>query len=299
MRHHPPPDPQRRQWLLGSASFTAAMPPATAAASPIEAVYPRMPERPVDGYAYQLLRLALEASGQPFRLRLTAEELPSVRAFKSLESGEFNVMDAGAAPRLAERAEVLPFPLDLGLCGYRVMLVRRDRVAALRQVHDLTDLRRLSFGQGPDWVDNYILRAAGLSVQEAEFLALFRMLEAGRFDAFPLGADEAGTLLDTFRHLAPSVVVLEDWCLHYRFARVLVVRRGQPALRQALSRGLQAIFNDGRAQALLRRDARLGPVLTGQRPLPERVLQLPNPQWTRAFDAIPEPLMFMPGRPAH
>lgn len=290
------PNPQRRQLLLGSAALTGA--DAAVALPTIAAVYPRMPERPVDGYAYQLLRLALEASRQPFKLSLTPDELPSVRAFKSLEAGEFNVMDAGAAPRLAARADVLPFPLDLGLCGYRVMLVRRDRVAALRQVRDLSDLRRLSFGQGPDWVDNHILRAAGLSVQEAEFLALFRMLEAGRFDAFPLGADEAGTLLNTFRHLAPSVVVLEDWCLHYRFARVLVVQRGQHALRQALSRGLQAIFNDGRAQALLKRDTRLGPVLTGQRPMPERILQLPNPQWTRAFDAIPEPLMFVPGRPA-
>lgn len=296
MPHHDRPDPRRRQLLLGSA--VAAGPRVAVAAPPLEAVYPRMPERPTDGYAYQLLRLALEASGQPFRLSLTAEELPSVRAFKSLEAGEFNVMDAGAAPRLAERAAVLPFPLDLGLCGYRVMLVRRDRVAALRQVRDLGELRRLSFGQGPDWVDNYILRAAGLSVQEAEFLALFRMLEAGRFDAFPLGADEAGALLENFRHLAPSVVVLEDWCLHYRFARVLVVRRGEHALQQALQLGLKAIFDDGRAQALLKHDARLGPVLTGQRPLPERILQLPNPQWARAFDAIPASLMFKPGRPA-
>lgn len=294
MEHGRLPDPERRRWLLGAAACATAPAEATA---PIQAVYPRMPERPTDGYAYQLLRLALEASGRPFTLSLTPEDLPSVRAFKSLEAGAFNVMDAGAAPRLAERAMVLPFPLDQGLCGYRVMLVRRDRVAALRQVRDLPDLRRLSFGQGPDWVDNYILRAAGLTVQEAEFLALFRMLEAGRFDAFPLGADEAAGLLDNFRHLAPSVEVLEDWCLHYRFARVLVVRRGQTALRDALNVGLRAIFSDGRAQALLRRDARLGPVLSGQRPLPERILQLPNPQWTRAFDAIPEPLWFAPGRP--
>jgi hypothetical protein len=288
------PDPKRRLLLLGAAGCATGT--RANIGSRIEAVYPRMPERPIDGYAYRLLRLALEASGRPFRLSLTAAELPSVRAFKSLEAGEFNVMDAGAAPKLAEQAVVLPFPLDLGLCGYRVMLVRRDRVAALRQVRDLAALRQLRFGQGPDWVDSYILRAAGLPVQEAEFLALFRMLEAGRFDAFPLGADEAGALLENFQHLAPSVVVLEDWCLHYRFARVLAVRRGQQALHEALREGLKTIFDDGRAVELLRRDARLGPVLTGRRALPERILQLPNPQWTRAFQSIPESLMFVPGR---
>lgn len=291
-----PRDPRRRQLLLGAAGCAVTGAQAQAGAAPIEAIYPRMPERPADGYAYQLLKLALQASGRPFRLSLTAAELPSVRAFRSLEAGDFNVMDAGAAPRLAEQADVLPFPLDLGLSGYRLMLVRRDRLAALRQVRELADLRQLSFGQGPDWVDNYILRAAGLPVQEAEFLSLFRMLEAGRFDAFPLGADEAVSLLKRFQHLAPSAVVLGDWCLHYRFARVMVVRHGSDALREALMAGLKAIFADGRALALLQRDTRLGPMLSGQRPLPGRILRLENPQWVRAFQAIPESLMFTPGQ---
>ncbi len=217
-----------------------------------------------------------------------------MRAFLELKGGGVNVMDTGAAPKVAERARILPFPLDLGLCGYRLMLVRRDQLDRLRAVSRHDELRRLTFGQGPDWVDSSILRTAGLQVHEAEFLSLFRMLEAGRFDAFPLGADEAEMLLDKFRYLAPSAVLLEDWCLHYRFARVFAVRNDEPLLADALQDGLSRIFADGQARDILVRDAQIGPLIDGRRRLPAQIFQLDNPHWTAPFQAIPEGLFLRP-----
>lgn len=286
-----PPDTWRRRSLLGGL-VGACAPVLGAGRAPIDVVYPRMPERPVDAYPYQLLRAALEASGQPHVLRLTDGELPSMRAYREMTRGRFNVMDTGAAPRMAEEARVLPFPLDLGLSGHRLMLVRRDSLPRLCEMRTLADLRTLRFGQGPDWVDAYILRAAGLQVVEADFLALFRMLEAGRFDAFPLGADEAELLLTSFQALAPSVVLLPDWYLRYRFARVFVVRQDQAEVFDALRDGLARLFADGRAHAILARDPRVGPLLSGRRRLPPRVFALANPQWTAPYQAIPEALFF-------
>lgn len=281
----------RRVWLLGGALAAGGVATASPLA-PVDVVYPRMPERPPEGYPFQLLQAALKASGRPHVLRLTDAPLPSMRAYKELTGGQFNVMDTGAAPRMAAGARVLPFPLDLGLSGYRVLLVRRDRLADLRRVQSLAELRRLRLGQGPDWVDSYILRAAGLQVVEAEFLALFRMLEAGRFDAFPLGVDEADRLLARFQSLAPSVVVLPDWCLHYRFARVFAVREDATAVYDLLNDGLERLFADGRAQAILARDPHVGPLVAGRRRLPGRVFELPNPEWTAPFQRIPESLFF-------
>lgn len=284
---------RRRLWLGGAASaFSAWSRPLVAGPAPIEVVYPRMPERPVEAYPFKLLQAALEASGRPHVLRLTEGELPSMRAYRELTRGHFNVMDTGAAPGMTEGARVLPFPLDLGLSGHRLMLVRRDSLPRLRAVRTLAELRTLRFGQGPDWVDGYILRAARLQVVEAEFLALFRMLEAGRFDALPLGADEAEMLLARFQPLAPSVVVLPDWYLRYRFARVFVVRENQPEVFDALQEGLARLFADGRAQAILARDPRLGPLLAGRRRLPARVFDIPNPQWSAVYQTIPEALFF-------
>jgi hypothetical protein len=285
---------QRRSVVLGAGAVLVAGGAQATGTTRLEVVYPRMAERPVDAYPYRMIKAALEATGRPHVLRLTDGELPSMRAFRELGRGFFNVMDTGAAPRMAEEARILPFPLDLGLSGYRLMLARRDRLPELRAIRTLDDLRRLRFGQGPDWVDGYILRAAGLKVVEAEFLALFRMLEAGRFDVFPLGADEADLLLSRFGEQAPSVVVLQDWCVHYRFARVLAVRPSESAVYDALQDGLGRLYGDGRALAILSRDPRLGPLLDGRRRLPGRIFELPNPQWAAPYQAIPEHLFFKP-----
>ena len=280
----------RRTLVFGTGAALAGV---ASAEQPIEAVYPRTHERPIDAYPFKMLKAALAASGREHRLRLSGS-LPSMRALLALKVGGVNVMDTGAAPRVADDARILPFPLDLGFSGYRLMLVHRDRLERLRAVRQHVDLRELTFGQGPDWVDALILRAAGLKVHEADFLSLFRMLEAGRFDAFPLGADEAGLLLQLFGHLAPSVVLLEDWCLHYRFARVFAVRRDEPVLGDALHEGLSRLFADGRARNILAQDARIGPLLDGRRRLPATIFELGNPFWTAPFQAIPDVLFFKP-----
>lgn len=284
--HHEPI--QRRAVVFGAGAALAGL---ASAEQAIEAVYPRTHERPIEAYPFKLLKAALAASGREHTLRLSAA-LPSMRALLALKVGGVNVMDTGAAPRVADDARILPFPLDLGFSGYRLMLVHRDRLGRLQAVRRPEDLRELTFGQGPDWVDSLILRAAGLKVHEADFLSLFRMLEVGRFDAFPLGADEAGMLLELFGHLAPSVVLLEDWCLHYRFARVLAVRRDEPALGDALHDGLTRLYADGRARNILAQDARIGPLLDGRRRLPATIFELGNPFWTTPFQAIPDALFF-------
>ena len=281
---------RRRAVVLGAAALAAP----AAAGQAVAAVYPRTHERPTEAAPFKLLKAALTASGRPHTVRVSETRLPSMRALLELKGGGINVMDTGAAPKVAEGARILPFPLDLGLSGYRLMLVRQDRLDRLRAVNRWEDLRPLTFGQGPDWVDSSILRAAGLQVHEAEFLHLFRMLEAGRFDAFPLGIDEAGLLLSMFRHLAPSVVVFEDWCLHYRFARVFAVRHDAPQLGDALQDGLSRIFADGRARAVLSEDARLGPLINGRKRLPGRIFEIENNLWTAPFQAIPENLFFKP-----
>lgn len=281
----------RRNLVLGAGAALSGL----AAANPaVDVVYPRMNERPVDGYAFKMLKAALTASGRQYTLRLSEMNLPLKRAFVHLKTGAVNVIDTGAAPRAAEGGRILPFPLDLGVSGYRIMLVHRDRLDRLRAVRRHDDLRELTFGQGADWVDADILRASGLKVQEAEFLSLFRMLEVGRFDALPLGADEAGKLLELFGHLAPSAVLLEDWCLHYRFARVFVVRANEPPLAEVLNDGLSALFADGGAKAILAQDARIGPLIDGSRRLPSSIFELANPFWTAPFQAIPDRLFYSP-----
>ncbi|MDP1340920.1 hypothetical protein, partial [Klebsiella variicola] len=55
-------------------------------------------------------------------------------------------------------------PIDRGLMGWRLLLVRRSELAQWDQVRHLDDLRRRIAGQGHDWPDTAILRANGLQV---------------------------------------------------------------------------------------------------------------------------------------
>jgi hypothetical protein len=74
-------------------------------------------------------------------------------------------------------------PIDKGLLGYRMFLVREADLPRFATVRTLDDLRKLRVGQGKDWIDVPILRKAGFPVVEGtSYPGLFAMLAAGRFD---------------------------------------------------------------------------------------------------------------------
>lgn len=100
--------------------------------------------------------------------------------------------------------------------------------------------------------------------------------------------------LDKFGHLAPSVVVLADWCLHYRFARLFAVRHDAPLLGAALQDGLNRIFGSGETRALLASDPRMGPPIEERRRLPAQIFEIGNKLGTEPFQANPHSLFLKP-----
>lgn len=279
---------RRRDWL--GMSLAGSLSSRIQAEPPIEpvleVVYPNVPERPRDAYGYRLLDLALTKAGVPHQIRLAAEPMTAHRARIELGQGFFNVMDSGTAPDLEGRFDWVPFPLDLGLSGCRLLLARRETLPALGAVRTLTDLRKFRFGQGTGWIDTDILRSAGFRVETGQFLSLFRMLEAKRFDVFPLGVEEAHAMLSRYGREAPSVVVADGLALHYPFARVYMVRKGQTRLRDALLLGLKRAHADGSLQKLLSEQAGLGPIVSGKQGLPARLISIPNPWESPVYRAI-------------
>ena len=70
------------------------------------------------------------------------------------------------------------------------------------------------------------------------------------------GVEEAHAILSRDGCEAPSVVVADGLALHYPFARVYMVRKGQTRLRDALL---------------------LGPIASSKQGLPARLISIPNP----------------------
>jgi len=258
--------------------------------APLQAIYPRLRERPPAAYSYRLLALALQRSGVPHVLKLDGEEVSSRRAKSKLIAGDVTVMDAGASDYMSSQCDVVPFPIDLGLGGCRLLIGRRDVLTRLNGVQTLADLQAFKFGQGLSWLDTRILRNAKLQVEEGPFDSLLRMLHGGRFDLLPLGIDEAQDVLSSGQGQFPELGIHQGLALVYPYLRVFYVPKGQAALAAAIRTGLERASADGSMQALLSSAGGIGPVLTGRRPVPARQIVLANPWLPSQLGAVNEEL---------
>lgn len=255
--------------------------------APLRVLYPHIDERPAEAYGYQVLRLALERSGEPHRLAVAAQRGSSRMAMQALQRGQLDIVDAGLSRWMSDPFDYLPFPIDQGLAGCRLLLCRRDTVARLDALHSLPAMASLVIGQGLGWPDVHVLRNAGLQVVEGDFPSLWRMLQNGRFDVLPLGAEEAHELLRKHQAEAPDVLIHPGVGLFYPFPRVFFFTRGNERLKAALHRGLEAAQADGALRELQLRSPGLGPLLSGQRRLPAQLVPLPNPGWPAAQPYLP------------
>ncbi len=262
--------------------------PAAAQGSPMRVVYPNLDGLGPQAFGYRALQLALEKSGQAFQLMLGPGETNHARARKQLDSGGIDVVDFGTSPAFEQQYQALYFPVDRGLNGWRLFVIRASRASAFAAVTDLAGLRRLRAGQGSDWSDAALLEAAGLPVMRATTLnTLFRMLAAGRFDYLPLGLNEVYGLLEHAGSDARDCVVEPRLVLVYPFERLFFVRRGNEALRAVLQAGLTRAFEDGSFNALFAADPSNQTAMARAKLAERRALRIDNPTLSRAAREIP------------
>lgn len=262
----------------------------------LNVVYPDIEERSADYYSYKVLRLALEKSGQPYRLSVSATKMNQARARKMLEGGNpmISVLDVGTSAEFEERMRAVYFPIDRGLSGYRLFIVNKGLAAEFAGIQNLHGLTRKVAGQGPGWSDIGILENAGIQVRVAEFENLFRMVDRRRFDFFPLGVEEIYGFFERYRLMAPNTMVETKLALHYPFARLFFVRKDDEALAEALTRGLERAFDDGSFQRLLDGDQAFQLALKRADLGARTIIEIDNPNLTPRFRAIPARYFFQP-----
>ena len=170
---------------------------------------------------WQLLKQALtitESTFGPFTFRESTAPMTERRALEELEKGSdtITVLVHGNVADYEQRLLPIRFPLDKGLLGYRVFLIRGDMQSRFDRVSGLGDLRRYSIGQGREWGDVTILRQAGLNVVEGtSYEGLFDMLAAGRFELFSRSVVEVGEELAREKLTHPSLALEQHLLLFY------------------------------------------------------------------------------------
>ncbi|HSC66681.1 MAG TPA: diguanylate cyclase [Cellvibrio sp.] len=195
-------------------------------------------------YMNGLLKLALSYSNKKYVYSTTPEVYSRPRVVESVKSGAISVMWGGTSEEM-ER-DFIPIRIDAyrGLMNHRLFFIRQGDQARFDHVKTLEDLKKIRFGQGRSWQDASILESAGLEVIKAtKKPSLYHMLDGGRFDAFPRGANEVWTELAAFPDL--KLTVEKNLVLIYPLPTYFFVTHKDPELAKDIEFGLESAIKDG------------------------------------------------------
>jgi hypothetical protein len=253
------------------------------AAAAMDVVKPFRAESDLVRYAfhYELLDQVLQRtvgdygaySMQPYTAPIS-----SARGHQEAVRGELlNLLISDAGHKIIDEGMIpIPFPLDKGLLGYRVSLIRKENQAKIDQVKTLDDLRALKVGQGGGWGDVKIFEHNRVPIElSSTYEGVFAMLMRGRFDLFPRGATEVVQEMAAYGPQYPDLTIERHLLIKYPYAQFFYVSKSSPHLAKRLADGLEKMRRDGSFDALFNKHfART----LGTLGLPERtVIELENP----------------------
>lgn len=231
---------------------------------------------PVWTYLQSVMKLAVERSGSDYEIVESRVPMSQARVVRELAEATGRLDLAWTMTSIEREQQMLPVrvPVDRGLIGCRIALVRPPDLHRWRGLRTLAQLARYVAGQGQDWPDTAILRANGLRVHDvSRHEALFELLRMGRIDYFPRAVFELDDELAS--PLGHGLAVEPHLLLRYPAASYLFVRADRPRLAAELQRGLEAAVADGSLARLFQQ--RFGDVIRRHRLARRQVLRLENP----------------------
>jgi len=252
-----------------------SLPQARAAATVLR--YPRSEPRaaPSEHYPVRLLRMALERSRHKYVLQSTPLMMRQSRALLELQSGR--ILDVMWTMTSREREQdLLPIriPLDRGLIGWRLLLIRKSDTARFAAIRKAEELRAMTALQGHDWPDTDILRANGFQVQTAsDYAGMFGMLATDRVDYFPRATFEIWD--EAKAHAKEGLVVAPGLALYYPSAFYYFVNKRNLALAADIERGMALMLADGSYEKLF--NEYFGAMIERAALAKRRVFNLRNP----------------------
>lgn len=225
-----------------------------------ELVYPRSSTSVAtdsrDVFPHKLLKLALAKAGHTVTFSPSRDVMEAARVNVELrENRNINIVYTGMDPDLESSLRPIRIPIFRGLLGHRIFIINKNRQAAFSRVKTLDDLRKLVAGQGIGWQDVDILKAANLPVVTSKYDLLFKMVEAGRVDYFPRGANEPFGELAARAGKEANLVVEKNLVLVYPFDLFFYTCKENEALASAIETGLKAAYADGSYLELFNKDA--------------------------------------------
>lgn len=243
------------------------------------------PESPGDtryDYHWQVLRAALEATRDAYgdyRLQPAAVMNESRQLYEMKRArGAISVMVLD--PTLEMERYLLPvrIPIDKGLLGYRVLLIRAEDQPRFSAVRTLKQLQAFSIGQGSDWSDIHVYTQAGFrTIGGSSYEGLFDMLMARRFDAFGRGVSEVLPELAAHRESHPQMRIEDSLLIYYPLPIYFWFSPTEEGrqLQQRTQLGMQRLVDSGELERMF--EAWYGPTIATLQLDQRRLFTLENP----------------------
>ncbi|RJG01791.1 substrate-binding periplasmic protein [Noviherbaspirillum sedimenti] len=226
-------------------------------------------------YVVRMLQLAIDKAGGPYVLKQSSILMSQKRALVQLENNAG--IDVAAYMTSVEREQHLRpirIPIDKGLLGWRIFLIRQEDREKFRNIHKVEQLKHLLAVQGHDWPDVEILRANEFRVEGiASYEGNFKMLRSRRVDYFPRAIIEVERELQQ-RPLA-KLMIEPSIVLHYPTAYYLFVNKKNVVLAEVLETGLKKAIQDGSFDRLF--DEYYGDSIRHARLEKRKIFKLLNP----------------------
>jgi len=260
----------------------------------IKVIYPNVNSGGKNLFGYAVLKLALENSGHEFELLITTSDPNNARVRELIKDKVISISDFGTSAQFEKELLPIYFPINLGLSGWRVFVIKKYNQIKFNSVSSLGNLSLYTAGQGIGWSDVRILKNANLGVLQApDIVNLFKMLERQRFDYFPLGANEAHFLLESFKNKNASDLIIEkNLLLIYPFARFFFVHKDNVVLHDIVKKGLEKSFENGSFWELFKSHKSNEALFTKANLKNRKQIFIKNPNMSEEFKKIPKKYFF-------
>lgn len=233
-------------------------------------------------YLWRMLRGALEHTRDRYgdyvlEPSIAMHQKRRIYVLEHNEAG-INVSLFPAQRGLDDQLVPVRIPVDRGMLGYRVLLIRESDQGRFDSVRSIEDLKRFRFGLLSWWEDVDIMKNSGLEVVPGtSYEGLFRMLGAGRFDALSRSSSEVLQEFDLRHKDLAGVAIEKHLLLHYPMPAYFWFPNTEDGHRRAerVETGLREMLKDGSFQQLF--DQEFGPLIKRLDMAHREIIEMPNP----------------------
>jgi len=231
-------------------------------------------------YPTRLLELALKKTIDefgPYKIISAPTGANWKRSRADVINGKYEnfIIRQSVTPDRLEKMEAVPFPVDLGIVGYRVAFTSSGSKEDLKQVRTLNDLKQFSIVQGLGWLDTKILTANDFNVKTGNtYKSMFKVVANNREDLFFRGTNELLSEWQQHKHIS-GLTYDAAIAIHYPLPRFFFTTKGNKEAANRIHKGLMKAYDDGSLMKLWLEE--YGPSIEFVQLNKRRIFKIENP----------------------